>query len=79
MLEAKCFNETLCGKEPKYKGYKSKTYTEYIEGVYVNPYSKNWWHKSKKMPKFPDQEFRTEAPLDYGIMKDKANRQPFLD
>lgn len=57
LLEAKCNNVTFCGKEPKFKGYKSSSYQEYIEGTFVNPYSKNWWHKSKKLPKFEDQEF----------------------
>ena len=40
ILEAKCSNYQ-CGKQPKFKGYKSHGYHEFIEGVFVDAYSKN--------------------------------------
>lgn len=40
VLEAKC-NDNKCGQQPKFKGYKSENYHEYIEGKFVDAYSKN--------------------------------------
>jgi len=79
LLEAKCNNTANCGKEPKYKGYKSDSYLEWIDGIFVDPYAKNQWHKSKSFEKFADQEDQNEKMLDYGVMWKKARTQPYLD
>lgn len=67
LLEAKCRYQT-CGKQPKYKGYKSQKYHEYIEGSFVDSYSKNQKRQSNETYNFTDHQPEEERHLDYGIM-----------